>query len=107
MLERIKTLLGITDTLQDELLSVIVDNVSNHLELMLGKEVPQKLEFVVVEVSIKRFNRVGVEGMKSEWIEGHKTEFYDSQDDFIPYNSLIETNKVDDGYSKRGRVMFI
>lgn len=107
MLERIKVLLGIEDTLQDEVLDILISNVSNHLKAMLGKEIPKNLNFIVEEITIRRFNRLGTEGMKTESVEGHSISFYDLTDEFVPYQSLIEANKDDDGHSQRGRVMFI
>lgn len=107
MLDRIKTLLGITDNLQDEVLTIIIDNVSDHLKAMLGKEIPEDLSFIVVEVSIRRFNRLGTEGAKAESVEGHSVTYYELTDEFVPYHSLIEAHKVDEGYNQRGKVMFI
>lgn len=107
MLERIKTLLGITDTLQDELLSILISNVSNHLIVMLGKDIPADLEFIVEEITVRRFNRLGTEGMKTESVEGHSVTFYELTDEFVPYQSIIDANKDDSGNSQRGSVMFI
>lgn len=107
MLDRIKTLLGITDTLQDEVIEILMSNVSNHLQAMLGKDIPEVLEFIVVEVTIRRFNRLGTEGAKSESVEGHSVTYYELTDEFVPYHSLIEANKEDEGYNQRGRVYFI
>src|SRR5690625_5635104 len=70
MLERIKKLLGIGDDLQDDVLNIIIENVSSHLKVMLGKDIPDDLNFIVEEITIRRFNRLGTEGMKSESVEG-------------------------------------
>lgn len=108
MLERIKTLLGITDELQDGVLNIIIENVEGHLTYLLGKEVPLNLQFIVTEISVMRYNRLGSEGMKSELVEGHRTDFYEPKDDFQPYLSIIENEAdKDEGEPKRGKVMFI
>lgn len=107
MLERIKTLLGIEDSLQDAVLSIIIDNVSSHLKVLLGKDIPKELEFIVVEISIRRFNRLGTEGMKSESVEGHNVTFYDLKDEFVPYKDVIEAYKDKTGITQRGKVLFI
>lgn len=108
MLERIKTLLDIKDTLQDDPLNEIIDNVTAHLTYLLGKDVPDYLSFIVVEISVMRYNRRGAEGMKSELVEGHRTDFHDPEKDFQPYLSIIDKEvKKDDGEPKHGKVMFI
>lgn len=105
MLDKIKTLLDITDNLQDEVLNVIIENVEGHLTYLLGKDVPLNLHFVIVEISVMRFNRLGSEGMKSELLEGHRTDFHDPKEDFQPYLSII--NKEVENEPVIGKVMFL
>lgn len=107
MLSRIKVILGIEDNLQDEVLDILMSNVRSHLKGLLGKEVPEHLEFIVEEITVRRFNRLGTEGMKTESVEGHSVTFYELTDEFVPYQSIIEANKDDSGNSQRGRVMFL
>lgn len=107
MLSRIKTMLGIKDNLQDEVLNVLISNVSSHLKALLGKEIPSHLEYIVEEITVRRFNRLGTEGMQSESVEGHSVTFYDLSKEFTPYESIIDSEKEDDGVSRRGRVFFI
>lgn len=108
MLERVKILLGITDNLQDDLLEIIIENVTEHLTYLLGRDVPSNLQFIITEISVMRFNRLGSEGMKSELVEGHRTDFYEPKDDFQPYLSIIENERSKDTEPPgRGKVMFI
>lgn len=108
MLAKIKLLLGIKDNLQDDVLEIIIENVEGHLTYLLGKDVPLNLQFIVTEISVMRFNRLGAEGMKSELTEGHRTDFFEPKDDFQPYLSIIENEAdTDEGEPKRGKVMFI
>lgn len=107
MLERIKTLLGIEDSLQDAVLIVIMENVSNHLKALLGKEIPAELNYIVEEITVRRFNRLGAEGMQSESVEGHSVTFYDLKDEFVPYEAVIDAHKADNGVTGRGKVMFL
>lgn len=110
MLQKIKTLLGISDALQDTVINQIVEDVTSHLSILLGKEVPLELEFIIREISIRRFQRLGSEGMKSELVEGHRVDFYDLDKEFDPYMTVIENYKKPDlppEEPKRGRVMFI
>lgn len=107
VIERVKTMLDIDDNLQDNPLNIIIENVSSHLEALLGKEIPAELNFIIEEITIRRFNRLGTEGMKSESVEGHNVTFYDLEDEFKPYEKIIEANKVDTGVGSRGKVLFI
>lgn len=106
MLKRIKTVLDIEDDKQDDVLDILISNVSNHLKAKLGKDIPESLDFIVEEITIRRFNRIGTEGMQSESVEGHSITFYDLEKEFTPYEDIINDNKDDDGIYRRGKVMF-
>lgn len=72
-LENVKMLLSIDDDKQDELLKIIINNTEKRLVSLLPvdiEEVPERLEYIIEEVSVKRFNRVGAEGMTQESIDG-------------------------------------
>lgn len=110
MLERVKKLLGIEDDLQDEVLEIIIENVEAHLYALLGKSTPSTLTFVVSEITVIRYNRLGSEGMKSDLAEGHRVDFFEPKDDFRPYLTLIENEReatTPEPEAKKGRVMFI
>ncbi|WP_163579131.1 phage head-tail connector protein [Gracilibacillus saliphilus] len=108
MLEKIKTLLAIDDNLQDDVLNIIIENVNSHLRALLGKDVPTELGFIVEEITIRRYNRIGTEGYKTEAVEGHSISFYDLSEEFTPYESIIDKHKDDDGVgTNQGRVLFI
>lgn len=113
MLNRIKTLLGITDNVQDELLQILIDNVQSHLRGRLKRvnpelvEIPEELAYITEEIVIRRYNRIGSEGMKSDSAEGHTVTYYDLKDEFVPYQDIIDGYKVEETTVKRGRVMFI
>ena len=51
-------------------------------------EIPLELEYIVEEATIRRFNRIGSEGMKSESVEGHSVTYLD-EDELAPYESAI------------------
>lgn len=104
----VKIVLDIEDDQQDDVLDIFIDNVTSHLKGMIKKEVPEELNYVIEEIVIRRFNRIGTEGMKSESVEGHKVDFYDLKDDFVPYLDVINDYKDEpDDKPKRGKVMFI
>ncbi|MEK4968607.1 phage head-tail connector protein [Cytobacillus sp. FSL R7-0696] len=106
MLNNIKILLGIKDNLQDDVLDILIQNVQSHLMVLLGKQIPEELSFIVQEIVIRRFNRIGTEGMQSESVEGHSVKFYDLKDEFTPYTDIIASYKESEGESARGKVMF-
>jgi len=107
VLERIKTLLNIEDALQDDALDILISNVSDTLAAKLGKAIPQELGFIVEEIAIRRYNRLGSEGFKSETAEGHRIEFYDLDDEFKPYEDIIDRHKEDEHAARKGKVTFL
>lgn len=117
MTDIIKTLLGDDN---DEKIAAIKTITEDRLRVLLslkssvddyGKiikpEIPASLQYIVTEVSIRRFNRIGSEGLASHTVEGETMTWPD--DDFEPYNSDIQAylDAQDDPSSKRGRVRFI
>lgn len=106
--------MAITDDLKmllggslDERLAVIEKRTRDRLLLILGSdiyEVPPELEYVVLDVSLKRFNRIGQEGMQSYSQEGLSMTF--SESDFDEYADEIESwrkSKEAEGDKKIGR----
>lgn len=92
---------------QTEQLAVIENMTRDRLTLLLGGlSIPDELEYIVTDVSIKRFNRIGSEGATSHNVEG-ETLSWASNDDFNDYlddiNKYLETL---DG-ATRGRVRFL
>ena len=87
MLEKIKLLLGLDGNELDEQLELILANTGERLKLLLGgvSEIPEALAYIVVEVAVARFNRIGSEGMSSHSVEGESISF--SDDDFAGYKA--------------------
>ena len=84
-LEYVKSLTG--DNPQVE---AIYNAIAERLLIRLDEiEIPLSLEYVVDEATIRRFNRIGSEGMKSESVEGHSVT-YDMSDVLDPYESAIQ-----------------
>ena len=107
-LEYVKQLTG--DNPQVEAIySKIAERLLHRLETT---EVPIELEYIVDEATIRRFNRIGSEGMKSESVEGHSITFDDSEDPLAPYEAKIEAyleglKPVDEDERKPGVVYFL
>lgn len=110
MLETIKRLLEINDNVIDDKLNHIVELVSSRLKNLLGgvKEVPESLNYIVIEVSIVRFNRIGSEGTSSHSINGESIAWGD--DDFAPFKNDIRDYLEalpDASSSGKGKVRFL
>jgi hypothetical protein len=106
MLESIKLLLGIATTDRDSLLKQIISSATARLTVLLGGiEPPESLDYIIVDVSIRRFNRIGSEGMTSHTVEGESISFSDS--DFAGFEGDIQAYLDTQKESARGRVRFL
>ena len=104
-LEYVKQLTG-----NNPQVEAIYNNIAERLLHRLETtEVPIELEYIVDEATIRRFNRIGSEGMKSESVEGHSVTYID-EDELAPYESAIvaylEAQEPDDK-RKPGVVYFL
>lgn len=109
MLEQVLTLLGISDPTEEvaSLLNTIIGITSQRLQLRLGvSAVPNDLEYIVVEVSIVRFNRIGSERLSSHNVEGESMT-WNSEDDFKPYLAEINAWSLNNKSENVGRLRFI
>ncbi|QDI90215.1 phage head-tail connector protein [Salicibibacter halophilus] len=105
--KKIKTLVGLEDDKQDAQIGVIIEGISNHLLYLLEKdEVPERLRYIVVEIGVRRYNRLGSEGMQQDSVEGHSVSFYDPEKDFEPYQSIIDNETEREGANGKGQVFF-
>lgn len=94
----------------DDKLEVIERRTRERLASLLSVSVtPESLEYIVFDVTNKRFNRIGQEGMQSYSQEGLSMAFPDS--DFSEYQNEIDEFKRKDQEElykpKRGRLKFI
>ena len=86
LLNRIKTLLQINDN--DELIYEIIEITKEKiLNYINEKELPKELEFILVELSIERYNRIGSEGIASESVDGKSVSY---EDDFENYKQDLK-----------------
>ena len=94
LLNRIKTLLGIPDN--DELIYEITElTKSKILNYINEVELPLELEFVLVELTVQRYNRIGSEGIASESVDGKSVSYEDVFENYKPY--------LDDYISRSGK----
>lgn len=87
-------------------LRAILDSVESQLLMRLGgaEEVPDELSYIVPEVAVARYNRIGSEGMSSHNVEGESIDW--SQDDFAPFVNEIDQWRAGNGTGKV-RVKFL
>lgn len=108
MLSDLKLLLGIAsdDTSIDEKLKLIISTATARLKVLLGgMEPPDSLNYIIREVSIVRFNKIGSEGVDSHTVEGESMTFTD--DDFSQFKDEIQAFLDTQKNGTRGRVRFL
>jgi hypothetical protein len=105
--DNVKIIVGIQDDLQDSQIDRLITNVEARLKVWIMQNaglpgIPEELMFIVEELVVNRYNKIGSEGMKSESIEGRSVTF--TEDDFKPYHSILDTYIPKSETS--GKVMF-
>lgn len=91
VLQRVKVNLGLNDTVQDDLILLLVENVVSHFKLAYGaEEVADKFSFIIEDCVIKRFNRRGSEGATKEDLDGHSVTYEAHKNEFLPYDDLLK-----------------
>ena len=108
-LQDVKTLIGIDDNSKDDVLSLIIRNAELQLmgrfqELELTA-IPEALDYIVTEVSIIRYNRLGSEGKSQESVEGFSSTY--TNNDFTAYESAIESYLNSFRKPQKGVIRFI
>ena len=108
MLKNLKILLGTSesDTSQDAKLNLILSGTTSRLKALLGgQDPPEDLNYIITDVAVIRFNRIGSEGFSSHSVEGESLSF--SDDDFAGYREDIQTYLDSQKEAKKGRVRFL
>lgn len=104
VIDDVKALLGIED--EDSKLKVIITLTESRFKTLIGQaEVPSELEYIVTEVSIARFNRIGSEGLSGHTVEGEALTFKDN--DFDQYADDIQTWRDAQSDQDIGRIRFL
>ena len=92
IIDDVTALLGLFDEKSNKTLDVIVRLATDRLKTLLDvEEVPTELEYIVTEVSIVRYNKIGSEGVTNHSVEGETMSFSDN--DFKGYLNDIEAWK--------------
>ena len=67
------------------------------------KEVPEALRYIIEEVAVKRYNRIGAEGMDSESVDGRSSSY--QSNDFDEYLSILD-DYYSENSNKKGSIKF-
>lgn len=111
--QNVLNLLGLTqedmtETAQKQL-QTIQEQTEARLSVLLGgvEEIPEALSYILENVAVVRYNRIGSEGLASHSVEGESMTWPDN--DFAPYDDDIQAwlDAQDEPPTKRGRVQFI
>ena len=108
MLNELKEMLGIAeeDTGLDKKLNLILLNARMRLKNLLGGTEPTAdLEYIILDVAIMRFNRLGSEGLNSHSVEGESLSF--NENDFEGFSADIQAWLNSQKENTRGKVRFI
>lgn len=85
----VKTMLGVTDDTNDAQLDVVIRLATSRVDGYVGEaELPDELTWIVEELAISRFNRIGNEGMSQNQEEGRVMMF--TADDLDPYKTYLD-----------------
>jgi len=83
----------------------LLGRLKNSLPELIG--VPDELDYIVDEVTIARFNRIGSEGMSSESVEGRSANYNDNY--FADFETDIQgyIDSTTESGNTRGKVRFL
>ena len=100
LLNRIKVLLGINDYDNAELINEIIELTKSKILNYIDKtELPEELEFVLVELSIQRYNKIGSEGIASESVDGKSVSYEADFESYKHYlDDYISKNSISKGF---------
>lgn len=108
MIEDLKVLLGLdeTDDQTERRLNLILDATKRRLKFLLGGlEPPEEMEYIILDVSVIRFNRIGSEGLSSHSVEGESLSW--SENDFAGYMDDIQSYLDSQREARKGKVKFL
>lgn len=70
MLDKIKVLLGLTDSTKDDLLTVLLEQAIEEATTYTHNDCVPVLESAIIKMVIYNYNRLGTEGVDSEGYSG-------------------------------------
>ena len=103
----VKKRIGLKDDKQDGQLEEIIKSCESQLLSMLPIEVeqiPERFSYMIKEVAVKRYNRIGAEGMTSEAVDGRSNSY--ELNDFKEYEAIIDNYFNARTRTKKGKAVF-
>ena len=99
-LKRLRIILGVDN--QDDLLLEILRITEERILAYTGfRDIPDDLQWLLVELAAQRFNRIGSEGFQSESVDGNSVS-YGSEENFLGEYKTFLDNYVKENTSKKG-----
>lgn len=99
-LKRLRIILGVEN--QDDLLLEILRVTEERLLSYTGlRDLPDDLQWLLVELAAQRFNRIGSEGFSSESVDGNSVSYDTINDSIGEYKAFLD-NYVKENTSKKG-----
>ena len=92
ILENVKIKLSIIGTEEDALLEILLNDAYNYMMIYFDGDIPTELQFIMENVAVKRYRRLGAEGISIEKIDVLSTT-YESGDDFAEYIPIMTKYK--------------
>lgn len=106
LLEIVKLYLDIEDNHRDPLLTqIITDSTQRILSYIEESLLPVELEWIVRELSIIRFNRIGSEGMTDESEEGRQSTY--DKDAFAQFEPFLDRYLEKQKTPVKGKARFL
>lgn len=104
-LNKVKMILGMDtnteDPVKDALLNVLLNNAESTIRVYLALKnedpFPESLEFVVQELTVARYRKIGAEGISTEKIDEISTTY--SVNDLSRYKDVLNMYKDNNGLS--------
>lgn len=96
-LDNLKAKLNMQNDDNDLVLGLFLDDAVNLIMLYLEVEVfPDELGFIAEDIAVKKYRRMGNEGVQSEKIDVLTTTFSSSKylEEYIPYLDLYKKNTL-------------
>lgn len=100
-LAKVKLLLGVSDSAQDKLLELLLDDSRERLTAYISQDVahevtyPSSLDWLLRELTVRRFNRIGDEGKKSSTESDVSATW--SDDDVADFAVYLDKHRVKRG----------
>jgi hypothetical protein len=94
ILENVKIKLSIAQDNKDEdaLLELLLNDAYNYMMIYFDGDIPAELQFIMENVAVKKYRRLGAEGISIEKIDVLSTT-YETGDDFAEYIPIMTKYK--------------